>query len=329
MTQARHCAWCDARRLLEAVRLAREHRLLGHPYQHGIHVVVGAWGVLGVDDHVAPAHVDLVIQDQGDRHRRKGAVEVAILAHDRADAAPASGREHGDLVALLNDPRGDRPRVTAEGRVWAQHELHRQPEVGQIAIGGDLHVLQVLHQGRAGVPRRGVAPVDDVVPAQRRDGNALRIQNSQLSREGRVSVANIVEDLPREVHEVHLVDRDHHVLDAEQGRDVAVALGLDSDAMARIDQDNREVAGGGARRHVARVLLVSRRVGDDELAIGRGKVAVGDIDGDALLALGAQPVHQQRQVDLVPRRPHGLAVAGGGCELILIQELGVVEEPAD
>ena len=37
-------------------------------------------------------------------------------------------------------------------------------------------------------------------------------------------------------------------------------------------------------------------VGDDELPLGRGEVAVGDVDRDALLALGPQAVGEQRQV---------------------------------
>ena len=64
-------------------------------------------------------------------------------------------------------------------------------------------------------------------------------------------------------------------------------------ALPRIDQHDRKVGGRGAGRHVARVLLVARRVGDDELALRRGEEAVGDIDGDALLALRLQPVDQQ------------------------------------
>ena len=32
---------------------------------------------------------------------------------------------------------------------------------------------------------------------------------------------------------------------------------------------------------------------------GGGEVAVGDVDGDALFALGAQTVGQQRQVDVL------------------------------
>jgi hypothetical protein len=35
---------------------------------------------------------------------------------------------------------------------------------------------------------------------------------------------------------------------------------------------------------------VARRVGQDERALRRGEVAVGDVDRDALLALGAQAV---------------------------------------
>ena len=61
------------------------------------------------------------------------------------------------------------------------------------------------------------------------------------------------------------------------------------------------VGGRGAGDHVARVLLVARRVGDDELALVGGEEAVGDVDGDALLALGRQAVDQQREVDA--RRP--------------------------
>ena len=73
-------------------------------------------------------------------------------------------------------------------------------------------------------------------------------------------------------------------------------------ALARIDQHDGEVGGRGAGRHVARVLLMAGRVGDDELALRRREEAIGDIDGDALLALGLQPVDQQREIDVVAGR---------------------------
>ena len=54
-----------------------------------------------------------------------------------------------------------------------------------------------------------------------------------------------------------------------------------------VDQDEGQIGGGGTGRHVAGVLDVTGAVGDDELALRRGGVAVGHVDGDALLALGA------------------------------------------
>jgi hypothetical protein len=42
---------------------------------------------------------------------------------------------------------------------------------------------------------------------------------------------------------------------------------------------------------------VARAVGDDEPALGGREVAVGDVDRDALLALGAQAVREPREVE--------------------------------
>ena len=98
------------------------------------------------------------------------------------------------------------------------------------------------------------------------------------------------------VDQVHLVDADDDVRDAQQRGDVGVAPGLLDDALARVDEDDRQVGGRGAGDHVARVLHVAGRVGDDELRRAGGEVAVGDVDRDPLLALGAQPVGEQRQV---------------------------------
>ena len=81
-----------------------------------------------------------------------------------------------------------------------------------------------------------------------------------------------------------------------------MAPGLRQHALARVDQDHRQVRGRGAGDHVARVLLVAGGVGDDELAPLGGEEAVGDVDGDALLALGRQAVDQQGEVDVAALR---------------------------
>ncbi len=85
--------------------------------------------------------------------------------------------------------------------------------------------------------------------------------------------------------------------DADEGGDEGVAARLRQHALAGIDEDDREIGGRGAGRHVAGVLLVTRCVGDDEGAAGGGEIAIGDVDGDALLALGLQAVEQQRIVE--------------------------------
>ena len=97
--------------------------------------------------------------------------------------------------------------------------------------------------------------------------------------------------------------------------------------VAGVDQDHREVGRRGTGDHVAGVLDVPGGVGDDELALGRREVAVGDIDRDALLALGAQPVGQQREVGVL-----GALVTRGaldGLELVLEDRLAVVQQPPD
>jgi len=72
---------------------------------------------------------------------------------------------------------------------------------------------------------------------------------------------------------------------------------------------------------------VAGRVGDDELAQRCREVAVRDVDRDALLALGAQPVGEQREVG-------SLVTASAAdvldvLELVLEDRLRVVLEPPD
>ena len=85
----------------------------------------------------------------------------------------------------------------------------------------------------------------------------------------------------------------------------------------------------GAGRHVAGVLLVARGVGDDELALVGRKEPVGDVDGDALLALGGEAIDEQREVDAFVADVAVLALLAEARELVVEDELAVVEQPAD
>ena len=68
---------------------------------------------------------------------------------------------------------------------------------------------------------------------------------------------------------------------------------------ARIDQHDCQVNVGCTSNHVACVLNVAWAVGNDERTLWRCKIAIGNINGDALLALGPQAVGKQRKVDVV------------------------------
>ena len=74
---------------------------------------------------------------------------------------------------------------------------------------------------------------------------------------------------------------------------------------------------------------MARGVRDDEFALGGGEIAVGHVDGDALLALRLQAVYQQRQIQLLAGGAKLLAVGLQRFELIFIDLLGVVQQAAD
>lgn len=68
------------------------------------------------------------------------------------------------------------------------------------------------------------------------------------------------------------------------------------------------------------------RCGNDELAVGRREVTIGDVNGNALFALGAEAIGDERQI--------GCVLAQGGAahqclQLVVVEGVAVVEEPAD
>ena len=86
------------------------------------------------------------------------------------------------------------------------------------------------------VLRRG-----DVVAVARADRNGGHRQRSELA-EQRVEVGDdLVEHRLVEADQVHLVDRQHHLADAQQRGDRGVPAGLHQQALARIHQQHRQV----------------------------------------------------------------------------------------
>ena len=140
-------------------------------------------------------------------------------------------------------------------------------------------------------------------------------------------VDDVVEDLAVEVDQVHLVDGQRELGDPEQLRDSRVPPRLDPHAVARVHQQDRHVRRRRAGRHVARVLLVPGRVGEDELPARGREVPVSDVDRDALLALRLEAVGEQREID----RSGGAVLRRllDRADLILVDRSRVVQQPPD
>ena len=106
-----------------------------------------------------------------------------------------------------------------------------------------------------------------------------------------------------------------------------MAASLLDHALPGVDEHDRDVGRRRAGDHVARVLHVTRRVGELEAPPRGDEDAVGDVDRDPLLALGAQAVGEERQVDVVVAAPpRGILDV---LELVDEDLLRVVEQPAD
>ncbi len=71
------------------------------------------------------------------------------------------------------------------------------------------------------------------------------------------------------------------------------------------------------------------RVGDNEFALFGREIAIGDINRNALLALGGETIHQQGEVNIIALRAMCLAFALQAGELVVIKQLGFIEQAAN
>ena len=137
------------------------------------------------------------VTDIGGNASSTGPSAVSIAAI----AAGEAGRQHHHLVARLEHARGDLAGVAAvvgdHRRLWTDHVLHREPHVDQVAVGGDVHVLQVVQQRRPLVPRAVRRAGDDVVAVQRGDRDDGEVGRVELGRERGELVGDRLEDLLR------------------------------------------------------------------------------------------------------------------------------------
>ncbi len=260
-------------------------------------------------DHVATGDVDLVVERDRDGLPRLGRLEVRdvpldvqVVGDDAIDHC-GSARVGDDHRVALRDATGDHgARVAAEVALGAHDELHREAER---LLAEHLHRLPRLErtqEGRALVPGHLGARSSDVVAHEGADGDRDDLRHVEARGRRAHDADDLLERGVLVSDEVHLVDGHDHRLHAHERADGEVAMRLRADSARGIDHEDGHIAVGCGHRHVARVLLVPGRVRhEDTAAVGQVHVPVGDVDGDALLALGLEPVGEEGEVDL----PHG------------------------
>ena len=139
--------------------------------------------------------------------------------------------------------------------------------------------------------------VDDVITVQRGDGNGGDVDDViETGGEGLIVLDNSVVDLLAVVDEIHLIDGNDDMLDAEKIGDEGMTLGLLDHSFTRIDKNDGKVGGGGTGHHVAGVLNMPRSVRDNKFTLWSREVAVGNVNRDALLALGFETVSKESEV---------------------------------
>ena len=288
----------DASAGLDLVLMAQHQRRLVHPHHVGGECRARLDVAVRRDEGIATGDVDLVVQRQRHRLPRIGHVQVAIVGHDARHGRTLAGGLDPNLAPHLDGTGRQRAAVTPEVEIGSIDVLHREAQLVQVLHRHDLDQLELGQQRRPVEPAHIATGIDDVVAVQRRYRQEAHVGHVQPVGEVAVIGNDLLEPGLGVVDQVHLVDCDHEVTNAEQIADETVPPGLQLHAVARIDQDHRQAGGGSAGGHVAGVLLVSRGIGDNELALVGGEKPIGDIDGDALLPLRLQAIDQQRQIDL-------------------------------
>ncbi len=212
-------------------------------------------------------------------------------------------------------------------RLRPDDPLHRKAHIDEVVIRGGVNGLERVEQRRATVPRHLLARMHDVVTHQGADRNEADVGHTQARRPSAQFLLQTKEDLLGVGDAVHLVDGEDEVPHAEERRDERMPAALLAHALGGVHEHDREVRGARTRDHIPRVLDVPRRVRQDEGSTGCGEVSIRDIDGDALLALRAEPVGQERQIG--PLISSARAHLGDVLELVLVCAPRVEEEPTE
>ncbi len=171
-----------------------------------------------------------------------------------------------------------------------------------------------------------LAALHHVVTVQRTDRHRHRIGNADARTEVNKLTFDGAESLLAPSNNVHLVDRRHHMANTQQTGNKRMPARLRGHAFTRVDQTDGQLAMTCTSCHVARVLLMTRAVGNDETTTRGSEVSPRNINSDSLFALSLQAVHCKRQIKSAASGSMHLAVFFKRSHVIFINATGVMEQ---
>lgn len=281
-----------ARADFQQIRALGQQHILVHPDQVTGKLVAPAGRIGGRSNDVATAHVEFV--GQRERHGLAGSRtrEVAVRGHDATHGRGLVRGTDQDGVTGTHETRGDGAREPAEAAIGVVDPLHGHAKRFALAVGRHVDGFKSMEERRPVIPVHRNGRLDHIVTGQGRNRNAGDVSEIESLRIVTIDSHNPVIDGPGPRREIHLVDRQDHVTDAQEGEDRGVAAGLRHDALTGVDEDDGEIGGPCARRHVARVLLAPRCVGDNKRTFVCRERAVGDIRRNPPFAFRLEMVKQ-------------------------------------
>ena len=206
----------DGGAMLEEIFAAFVRGLFVHPDEHRVEFRFDARQVVDWHDDIAAGSVHFVVEREDDGHGGEGVVEIAVPRRDGLDGRRLARRQDHDFVSGPDDAGGDGSREAAEVEIRADDILDREAHVDEIAGRGDVDVLQMMEERRAIEPRHVRAWIDDVVALKGGDRNEMDVLEGEAGGHVVVVAADFVIDFLRPVDQIHLVDGDDDMDDAEQ-----------------------------------------------------------------------------------------------------------------
>src|SRR6267378_7725748 len=327
MADARGADFRLANRVFDEIGAPQFQRIGVKPHNRGVKIPSDAGYIKGGHQHIATAEVDLLFKTQCHRHRRVSAGQLAIECHNRLHARLLPGRERHNGIAGAYNAARNAPSKPAKVCIGPNDALDGEPQALQRIAVRQGHGFQVLEQRWAVVPAHPRAALDHVVSFKRADRDALDVGDSKLGSQSDEVVFQLQKEIFAILGQVHLVHRGKYVFDAQNGSNKRVAPRLRKESFGCVNQNDSQVRRRRACSHVSGVLFVAWRVCNDEFAPRGRKIAVSHVNGDALLAFGAQAIRDQRKIDRSCGTVDAAPLYRG--QLIFVDRLGVVQEPPD